>query len=78
RHFYPLSDYRFISPVSYWNPKHYGAIIALLEVILVLLVTPFVWNFLKTGWAKAILLVLDGVYIIFYVRFYILGGNWFL
>ncbi|MDB9311748.1 hypothetical protein PN462_01445 [Spirulina sp. CS-785/01] len=76
RHFYPLSDYRFISPVSYWDPKHHGAIIALLEIILVCLVTPFVWTLLKTHWAKAILLVLDGFYVIFYVRFYILGGNW--
>lgn len=25
RQFFPLSDYRFASPVSYWDPRHYGA-----------------------------------------------------
>lgn len=24
RHFFPLSDFRFESPVSYWDPAHYG------------------------------------------------------
>ena len=26
RHFAPLSDWRFISPVSYWDPVHLGAV----------------------------------------------------
>ena len=25
RHFFPFSNYRFISPVSYWDSNHYGA-----------------------------------------------------
>lgn len=25
RQFFPLSDYRLASPVSYWDPRHYGA-----------------------------------------------------
>ena len=24
RHFFPFSDWRFTSPVSYWDPDHYG------------------------------------------------------
>lgn len=28
---YPLSDYRFQSPVSYWEPAYYGEIFTLLE-----------------------------------------------
>lgn len=35
RHFYPLSDWRFESPVSYWDPAHYGGIVAPLEAVLV-------------------------------------------
>ena len=31
RHFFLLSDWRFESPVSYWDPNHYGEIIAPLE-----------------------------------------------
>jgi len=35
RHFWPLSDFRFASPVSYWDPAHYGQFIAPLELLLV-------------------------------------------
>ena len=31
RHFWPLSDWRFVSPVSYWDPAHHGRIAGLVE-----------------------------------------------
>ena len=34
RHFLPFSDFRFVSPVSYWDPRHYGGIVAPLEALL--------------------------------------------
>ena len=34
RHLWPLSDWRFFSPVSYWDPAHYGAFVTPLEVFL--------------------------------------------
>ncbi len=36
RHFFPFSNYRFISPLSYWDPQHHGKVVALVEKILVL------------------------------------------
>lgn len=33
RHLWPLSDWRFISPVSYWDPAHYGRIAAPIEAL---------------------------------------------
>lgn len=35
RHFWPLSDWRLASPISYWDPAHFGAIVAPLELLLV-------------------------------------------
>jgi len=35
RHFFPFSEFRLESPVSYWDPKHYGAIVFPIEIILV-------------------------------------------
>lgn len=35
-HFFPFSNWRFDSPVSYWDPRHYGNIVAPLEAIAVL------------------------------------------
>lgn len=36
RHLYPFSDWRFRSPVSYWDPAHYGLYVAPLEGLLVI------------------------------------------
>ncbi len=33
RHFFPLSDWRFVSPVSYWDPDHHGRVFAVLEML---------------------------------------------
>ena len=34
RHWLPFSDWRFVSPVSYWDPAHYGAWFSVLELAL--------------------------------------------
>lgn len=44
RHFYPFSDYRFISPVSYWDPTHYGDIVSVLEVVFFVIGFVFLWG----------------------------------
>jgi len=33
RHFFPLLDWRFSSPVSYWDPAHHGQWASLLEFV---------------------------------------------
>lgn len=33
RHFLPLTHWRFISPVSYWDPKHFGIYFASFELL---------------------------------------------
>ncbi len=37
RHFFPFSEWRFASPVSYWDPLHYGAIVSSIEIVVVIL-----------------------------------------
>jgi hypothetical protein len=34
RHFLPLSNWRFESPISYWDPAHYGYVFAAFELVL--------------------------------------------
>ena len=36
RHVWPLSDWRFVSPVSYWDPQHHGNIVQPIEMLLAL------------------------------------------
>lgn len=33
RHFLPLTNWRFESPISYWDPKHFGWIVAPVELL---------------------------------------------
>ena len=35
RHFFPFSDWRYSSPVSYWDPHHHGGIVSILEMLAV-------------------------------------------
>ena len=43
RHFFPLSNWRFRSPVSYWDPNHYGVQAASCEAILGIGLSIWVW-----------------------------------
>jgi len=37
RHFFPFSNWRFISPISYWDPRHYGHIVSIVEILMVVI-----------------------------------------
>jgi hypothetical protein len=37
RHLFPFSDWRFRSPISYWDPRYFGQIVGPLEAIAVVL-----------------------------------------
>jgi len=55
-HFWPLTDYRFNSPVSYWDPEFHGAIASLGEIMVVLLAALWLWPRVATTWGKLLLL----------------------
>ena len=44
RHFFPLSDWQFTSPVSYWDPNFYGEMFTIAEVLMVLIVGLWLWK----------------------------------
>ncbi|OKH37137.1 hypothetical protein NIES2119_15080 [[Phormidium ambiguum] IAM M-71] len=68
RHFFPLSNYRFISPLSYWDRKHHGAIVSFVELSLVLLATIPVFQLLHSGIGKTLLILIDVIYLYFFLR----------
>ena len=49
RHFFPLSDYRFISPWSYWDVRYHGRTVALVEALLAFLCSLYIY----WGWRRA-------------------------
>jgi len=44
RHFFPLSDWQCVSPVSYWDPRFHGEFFAIIEILMVLLVGLWIWR----------------------------------
>ncbi|MCP4005331.1 MAG: hypothetical protein GY725_14155 [bacterium] len=58
RHFLPFSEFRFSSPVSYWDPAYNGAWGAALESITVVAGSALLWTRSKNRIARAGLLAL--------------------
>lgn len=44
RHFYPFNDWRFESPVSYWDPAHFGDIVSVAEMVCATLLGIWLWH----------------------------------
>jgi hypothetical protein len=63
RHFFPFSNYRFISPISYWDPRYYGRWVALVEVLLVLLASLYLFPSFGSWIGKGILLAVNLFYL---------------
>ena len=74
-HFVPLTEWRFVSPVSYWDPRHYGNIFSLLELALGLILIVILWRRFTAKPVRALLLFAVLAYAVPYVWFVLLGGH---
>jgi len=61
RHFWPLSDFRFISQVSYWDRDHYGGIVAPIEMVLMLAASVYVFKRVRSRWTKGLLIIANAL-----------------
>ncbi|MEM9136112.1 MAG: hypothetical protein AAGB01_02005 [Cyanobacteria bacterium P01_F01_bin.42] len=68
RHFYPLSEYRFVSPLSYWDTKHYGKQVAAVEDCLTLCCCIYVLATSFALWLKVIAIAV-GILALFLIPF---------
>jgi len=73
RHFWPLTDFRVISPISYWDPAHFGSLGALLEVLLVLLASVLLWRWVRPRLGRGLMVLTNLLYGLYYVSFYLQG-----
>lgn len=55
QHFWPLTGWRFESPVSYWDPAHYGAYVGALEAVLGLALTAMLFRRFRANWIRVVL-----------------------
>ena len=76
RHLWPLSDWKFISPISYWNPDHHGGIFSIFEVGLGLLLAVALFRRFTTIWVRAVLGLVIVAYLAVPIYFtFMLGGS---
>lgn len=65
QHFWPLTDWRFISPVSYWNETEYSAWVTAADSSLVLLVLTYLWySYAKNNMIRLGIICSAGCYIL--------------
>ncbi|NEP17652.1 MAG: hypothetical protein F6J97_12220 [Leptolyngbya sp. SIO4C1] len=70
RHFWPLSNFRFESPISYWDPNHYGDIFAPIELAIVLLSSLYVFRLVRSRWGRGLLIAVNIFLCLGYLGFY--------
>ncbi|MGB6231065.1 MAG: hypothetical protein WBF53_13170 [Litorimonas sp.] len=55
RHFWPLSDWRFHSPVSYWEADLHARWVSLIEAVIVLVSVILLWRRFPAIWVRVLL-----------------------
>ncbi len=71
RHFFPLSDYRFISPVSYWDTQHYGGIVMIIEWLSVLIGSVYCFSLVQSWIGRGLMIAVNIFYTLFILIFLI-------
>jgi hypothetical protein len=71
RHFFPFSNYKFMSPLSYWDVNHHARFVAGTEMLMVLIASPFAIGLLKHRFTQGLILSIDLLYLFAYFRLYI-------
>ncbi|QQA41611.1 hypothetical protein [Pelagovum pacificum] len=72
-HFWPLTDWRFVSPVSFWDADHHGRLVGTLEGVIFALAVAACWG--PVGrWRRAALVLLSLTYLAAFVHF--VGHVW--
>ena len=63
RHFWPFSDWRFISPFSYYERDYHAGVVSLIEAALALLSIVILWRRFPKRWVKVVL----GLFAVLYI-----------
>lgn len=75
RHFWPLSDWVFYSPVSYWDRDHFGNYVGPLEALLCLGLIVILWRRFHSFWVRGILVVAGVLQIVPHVAFFLMFAD---
>ncbi len=63
KHFWPLTDWRFHSPLSYWDSRHHGIYVSLFEICLAALLSVILWRRFQSVTSKILLIITFATYL---------------
>jgi membrane-bound metal-dependent hydrolase YbcI (DUF457 family) len=72
-HFWPLTEWRFRSPVSYWDPQYFGQWFGLFEAALGIMLVVILWQRYANRWLRIALALVLAAYVAV-PAFFIFGG----
>ncbi|MDF0600282.1 cobalamin biosynthesis protein CobQ [Psychromarinibacter sp. C21-152] len=73
-HFWPVSDWRLVSPVSFWDADHHGRLFGVLEGVAFAACLVVIWRRLETRAGQALTALFAVVYLNAFVHF--VGHAW--
>ncbi len=73
-HFWPVTMWKFESPISYWDSNHHGNIVSVLEILLVCVMLGVLWQRFETLIPRIIIALAALVTIIPFVVFNLILG----
>ena len=74
RHFFPVSDWRFQSPLSYWDPRFHGVLIFSLEALVVALGCVVIFKCSGARSSRVLLGLLGGTYMAYFAYAWLVWG----
>lgn len=63
-HLWPLSDWKFVSPVSYWDPAHFGNWVRPVELLIGIACLIVLFRRFKARWVRVLTLLGIAAYVI--------------
>ena len=69
RHFFPFLEFRFSSPISYWDTAHYGRIASLVEIVITILASIFLFRRLRSRVTRIVLIAVNFLALLAYISF---------
>lgn len=67
RHFFPFTEWRFFSPVSYWDPRHFGDVVGTIEMILAFAIALLLVRLYPQTGSRMLIGCIAGIYCIYLV-----------
>ena len=75
RHFWPLADWRFHSPVSYWDRDHYGGVFSIIEATLGVVLAVVLFRRFHAWWVRALCVLAILTYVAVPIYFTLMLGD---